>query len=183
MHRTPCPIAVTILALLLAALAGTVASAVETPPTASSPDHPIGEGPPLQIRSCRYAASIEGFGLYTPRESHAYPSGETARIYLEVEGFALRMNQDTLREIRLALDVRFLSPEGERLAAKRDVVTFHRELRSALHDLYFTVTLDTEPLPVGEYLLQFVLRDEIARSSARAELPLAVETAVTSDDG
>lgn len=111
-----------------------------------------------------------GYMDYKEQPDATFEPGDVAWIYLNLEGVSYNVNQDGTKEIWLKLHLTLKSPEGEVLLDE-DLYNEHKnfEEKYNLDELFLRVNINTtEELAEGKYIVEAVLRDEIADKEAPA---------------
>ncbi|MBB4284725.1 hypothetical protein [Roseospira goensis] len=118
-------------------------------------------------------ATAEGFRAYAPRPDGPYTAGEPLHLYVEPIGLEYEF-ADGLYTMGLKADFLVLDTDGTILGGQRDFAhvpfTFHVPSTA----VFMTMSLGTERLPAGDYVIQLTVRDALGGGAATREVPFSV---------
>lgn len=115
-------------------------------------------------------APSRGYGQYTPRPHNAFTRDQPMQVYLEPAGFD-HAREGSVYRVSLACDYAILDAKGKVLTSDRTVKDVEIASRQANSELAIDLTLPLLDLPKGDYTLEIVVRDLLAKDSARLRLP------------
>jgi hypothetical protein len=115
-----------------------------------------------------------GYGLFSPRPSNRYQSGETIYLYLEPMGYTVKAEKG-LYTFGLTADFNLLDANGVVLGGQREfgkwVTTSHRFNTEFMMHFNF----DFSGLEPGNYTVEVTVNDEFGRRSATVKQPLVIQ--------
>lgn len=117
--------------------------------------------PELGIRqSLLVAEPAAGYGIYNPRPSDQYKSGEPVYVYAEPFGFAYGSPDEGLSAIGFTVDLRVLSETGEVLAEMPALADLNLTSRYQNREFQANLTYTLSGVAPGKYLLETTLHDK-----------------------
>ncbi|HJU34893.1 MAG TPA: hypothetical protein VJ695_07210 [Nitrososphaera sp.] len=136
-----------------------------------------------------------GYGIYREHlPANVFRPGETIVLYLEPVGFGYQPFADTNREgasseepsrilylINMTVDIIISDPRGSELQALEDLpgASFISHRQNTEFPLIVTLT-QSQPFPVGDYVLSYVIHDQVTGQSFQMDRNITVdENAVT----
>jgi hypothetical protein len=114
----------------------------------------------------------QGYGMFNPRENNVYASGEPVLAYVEPRGYRVTSPQPGLFAFGVRVDVSLLSPQGEVLWGKENLLVKDMVSRRFNREFYITLTLNFKGAPAGEYVLLLTLHDQQASTPVQVRLPI-----------
>lgn len=112
----------------------------------------------------------KGYGQYAPRPHNSFTRNQAMQVYLEPAGFNHAKEGQTWR-ISLACDYAIVDSKGKVLTSDRTIKEVEIVSRQASSELAVDLTLPLFDLPKGDYTLEIVVRDLLAKDSAKLRLP------------
>ena len=119
------------------------------------------------------ATAAEGFRAYDPRGDAPVSAGDPLHLYIEPIGLAYEF-VDGVYTMGLEADFLLMDTGGAILGGQRDFAAVPFAFHAPSTDVYMTMTLGTERLPAGDYLLQITVRDALSGTGVTREVPLSV---------
>ena len=117
--------------------------------------------PELGIRqSLLVAEPAAGYGIYNPRPTNQYKSGEPVYVYAEPYGFAYGSPGEGLSAIGFSVDLRVLSETGEVLAEMPALADLNLTSRHQNREFQANLTYTLSGVAPGKYLLETTLHDK-----------------------
>ncbi|MDN2565684.1 hypothetical protein N1F89_05575 [Aquibium sp. A9E412] len=129
---------------------------------------------PLVFRKVVPVESASGYGLYVEREDSALAPGEPLKVYVEPIGLAYGRNRVGSLEINADLDLAIENPLGTTLFAQEDFLNLSLPVRYRNREVQFTITVELDGAPAGDYVARFTVRDRHSDKRARFALPFSV---------
>lgn len=115
-----------------------------------------------------------GYGQYDKRPHDAYTRNERIQAYIEPAGFD-HAREGELYRIELACDYAILTGDGKKtLTADRTLKEVSVTSRQANTELGVDLVLPYLDLKPGSYILEVVVRDLLAKDSAKVRLPFRI---------
>jgi hypothetical protein len=111
----------------------------------------------------------KGYGQYLPRPHNAFTRNQPMQVYLEPAGFN-HAKEGEIYRISLACDYAILDAKGKVLTADRTLKEIEIASRQANSELAVDLTLPLLDLPKGDYTLEIVVRDLLAKDNAKLRL-------------
>ncbi len=133
------------------------------------------EQAPLTFRRVLWvAARPDGFGVYNPRETNVYASGDQMIIYSEPVGFGWAKTGD-LWQMNMVADLAIKSKEGEVLLTQPGIQKLALASRVRNREFMSTLTLTLNGIPAGEYIADTTLRDQVSGKQGTMSLPFVIK--------
>jgi hypothetical protein len=114
-----------------------------------------------------------GFRAFEPRGDAPLSPGEPFHLYIEPIGLAYEF-VDGVYTMGLEADFVLLDTSGTILGGQRDFADVPFAFHAPSTDVYMTMTLGTERLPAGDYVLQITVRDALAGDAVTREIAFSV---------
>ena len=132
------------------------------------------EAAPLTFRRALWIEEAPGgWGVYTPRSSDTFTSGEKMIAYAEPVGFSWRPSGEQW-VIEWTADMVIKSKDGTELQRVNDFqqlkITSHERNQEVFASFTYTLT----DIPAGEYVVDTVLRDKGSQKTATFSLPFVI---------
>lgn len=130
---------------------------------------------PLTLRNAGFVTEeAGGYGLNTPRDGAVFAPGEPLLVYAEPLGYGWRQNDDSTFTFGLSVDLVLRDPSGTVLGSQDDFqraeITSNRQNR----EFFVTLTLNLTNAPVGDYILEYIVHDQITEKSATMSFPFTI---------
>ncbi|WP_299443566.1 hypothetical protein [uncultured Rhodospira sp.] len=114
-----------------------------------------------------------GFRAFTPREPGPYAAGETLHLYIEPIGLAYEF-EDGVYTLGMTADFLVLDTDGTVLGGQRNFADVPFSFHAPSTRVYMTMSLGTERLPAGDYVIQLTVHDAVAGDTVTREVPFSV---------
>ena len=114
-----------------------------------------------------------GYGLFNPRQSNVFKTGEKLIAYIEPIGHTWQQ-EGSLFKAHIATDFDIKSPDGRVLATQRDFGQFKFSSRGENNEVMLRMTLDITGAPPDKYVWGITLRDQISGKSTTFNLPFEI---------
>ena len=129
---------------------------------------------PLTIRKVLLVESAEGYGIYAPRESSVYKSGESIRIYTEPVGFGYGRTALGGYEVAFDVDFAVTDESGEEVLNEEDFLAFAMPLRYRNREFQLTLAVNLDGAPAGRYTGTFLMKDKHSEKTASFSVPFEI---------
>jgi hypothetical protein len=137
--------------------------------------HVLAAKGPFLLRKVQYITEPpKGFGIYTPRSSNVFPSGERLIVYVEPVGMTWKTEGDSNRAA-MATDFAIRTPDGKILGGQKEFGKFEFNSRDFNQEIHTHLTITLTNAPIGNYVLSATYRDLIGGKSATLELPFTIK--------
>lgn len=114
---------------------------------------------PLTISNVALIDSVEGFGVYAPRDSDKYPSGVPVTSYAEVAGYAVGKNNTGGNEIGLDVDIVLKTAEGKKIWSGKGIMKSRQQIRAFAKEFFLRIDLNLANAPAGRYVATYTVSD------------------------
>jgi hypothetical protein len=114
------------------------------------------------------------YGAYDPRPDNTFPAGEVLLVYAEPVGFGWRKESD-LYFIDQVVDAALLSTDGDVLWEQKEFGRFDFSSRRRFMDYFLNLSLNITGLPKGEFVLRYIVTDQVRDQQATISLPFVHE--------
>lgn len=114
-----------------------------------------------------------GYGQYDRRPHNAYTRNERIQVYIEPAGFD-HAREGELYRVQLVCDYVVLTSDGKTLTADQALKEVDVLSRQANTELGVDLMLPYLDLRPGSYILEVVVRDLLAKDSAKVRLPFRI---------
>lgn len=114
----------------------------------------------------------QGFGMFNSRPDNVFKSGDPVLVYLEPVGYQVTSPQEGVYKFHVGLDVVLLSPQGDILWGKENILEKQVTSRRFNREFYLTASLNFSGIKPGDYMVKFVLHDR--QNAARSEVKLPI---------
>jgi hypothetical protein len=122
------------------------------------------------------AAAPAGYGRYVKRVDNIYRPGEPLIIYMEPVGFkVLRFKEREVYRYKLNADFNLVDAWGRVVGGRRSFGQFGEETHQFPDRFPLTFTISLAGLPPGDYKVETILRDMIAKKSYTVTTPIKIE--------
>ena len=122
------------------------------------------------------AAAPSGYGRYVKRLDNVYQPGEPLIIYMEPVGFMVQHNaQKDLYRYQLTADFNLVDAWGRVVGGRRSFGRFSEESHHFPDRFPLTFTISLAGLPPGNYKVETILRDVLAKKSYTVITPVKIE--------
>ena len=101
-----------------------------------------------------------GYGVYNPRPTNVFKSGEPILIYCEPFGFDYGSPGEGLYSVNLFVDLQVLDASGNQLANAPEATEYNMPSRHKSHEVPVNITYRLDGLQAGNYTLVTTLRDK-----------------------
>lgn len=115
----------------------------------------------------------KGYGLYAPRESATFETGQALHVYAEPVAYGFKAEKEA-QSYALKAAFQLLTPSGQVLAEEEQFAEFKGTTRSRKQELSTQLSFGFEGLPVGSYTLEITMTDEVGDQTALIALPFSV---------
>ena len=130
---------------------------------------------PLTIRRALFIeGEPRGFGLYRERSTKDFKPGEKVVVYAEPVGYGWKDAGNGMFELGFIVDFLIKSKEGEVLAGKENFMRIATESHTRNMEFMVVLTLNMSSAPVGDYVVEYKLRDIASDKSATFEMPFKI---------
>jgi hypothetical protein len=130
---------------------------------------------PLTVRRALFVTEEpSGFGIYTPRPSGPFKSGERMIVYAEPVAFEWK-NVDGQYEFGFKIDLIVKSADGKIIAEQNNFGNLSFKSRAQNRELFIHLDVDLNGAPPGDYLLDFKLHDAETDKTGMVELPFTLQ--------
>ena len=134
----------------------------------------LSEKAPLTVHRALWVAEPPtGFGGYIPRQNNVFASGVKMIIYAEPVGLGWRKNGE-FWETEAAIDVLVKGKDGTVLQRAPDFTNLRTSSRVRNREMMAQLTYSFTGIPVGEYVVESIMRDKVSGKTASFSLPLVV---------
>lgn len=134
----------------------------------------LSEKAPLTVHRALWVAERPtGFGAYIPRQNNVFASGVKMIIYAEPVGLGWRKNGE-FWETEAAIDVLVKGKDGAVLQRAPDFTNLRTSSRVRNREMMAQLTYSFTGIPVGEYVVESIMRDKVSGKTASFSLPLVV---------
>ena len=127
----------------------------------------------LQVRNLNIVESVDGFGVYQPRESLEFRPGAPVSLYAEVENLQSESTQEGYRAL-LSTSYEVVDISGQRVDGRQfpDVEDVCKNPRRDFH-MQYGVTLPERIYP-GEYQLRLTITDQLSHKIGQASVSFVI---------
>jgi hypothetical protein len=130
---------------------------------------------PLTFRKALFVSEPPtGFGAYVERPDAVFAPGQPLLVYAEPIGFEWKQ-VDGLFTCDLIIDVALRNPAGKVLFEKREIGRMALKSHARNHEFMMKLDLNLRGLPVGDYVLEGIMRDEVSKKWGTFSLPFTVK--------
>ena len=116
----------------------------------------------------------QGYGIYEPRTSNAYTTGQPILVYLEPLGYRHRRTPDGKYNFGLTCDLVVKLPTGEIVAQQRNFQRIDMTSAKPNMELFLSLTYTLSGVKPGKYILVTVLHDLIDGSTASVDTEVVI---------
>jgi len=127
--------------------------------------------PPLQIEKVELCRRVDGYGIFTPLDSHRFVTGRRnalnggtihdAVLYLELENFIRHQRDDGQYEVKVSWELALYDRAGEVVLWRQPAAVVTDVSRNRRRDFFLAQTIDLPPnLQGGGYLLEVRVVDQ-----------------------
>jgi hypothetical protein len=112
-----------------------------------------------------------GYGVYDVRQSNVFKPGETLLLYVEPAGMTYSPSTTTdgteqLYNSKMTAEITISDSQGTVLAEIPNIPAGNIMSHHQNKEVFLLLTLDQEsPFPTGDYLIKYVVRDDISGDS------------------
>ena len=127
----------------------------------------------LQVRNLTFVDSVEGFGVYEPREKTEFRPGDQVTLYTEVDNFRSESTKEGYRTV-LGTSYEVVDDRGQRVDSAQfpDVEDVCRNHRHDFH-MQYGVALPTR-IYAGEYQIKITITDHLSHKISQASVPFTI---------
>ncbi len=115
-----------------------------------------------------------GFGIYNPRASEVYKTGEKIIIYAEPFGFAYGSPGEGLYSMGFHVDLKVISETGDLLGDIPNLTELDLVSRYPNREFQANLTYTLDGIAPGKYVLQTTLRDKNSERSGSFETKIEI---------
>ena len=115
-----------------------------------------------------------GYGVYNPRPTNVFKSGEPILIYCEPFGFDYGSPGEGLYSVNLFVDLQVLDASGNQLALAEGATEFNMTSRHQNREVQANITYNLDGIPVGRYTLITTLRDKNSLKSGSFQTAIEI---------
>jgi hypothetical protein len=135
----------------------------------------VWKGTPLTFRKALFVTEPPtGFGAYVERPDAVFAPGQPLLVYAEPVGFEWKA-VDGRFTCDLIIDVALRDPAGKVLFEKREIGRMALVSHARNHEFMMKLDLNLRGLPVGDYVLDGIMRDEVSKKWGSFSLPFSVK--------
>ncbi len=128
----------------------------------------------IEIWKILFAEEVTTFGLYEEEPSSSFKKDSRTVVYLEIDNFK-RVETNGTYSVDVALDFALLDSSGKPLINEKNMINFSNDnFKSKINDLYFTVDLNLQGVPAGEYTVVSTVKGNNAKSYDEKTLDLKI---------
>ncbi|MCA9230966.1 MAG: hypothetical protein KDA57_09960 [Planctomycetales bacterium] len=127
----------------------------------------------LHVRNLTFVDSVDGYGVYQPREETKFRPGDQVSLYTEVENFRSESTKEGYRTY-LTTSYEVLDQNNQRVDGAQfpDVEDLCRNQRRDFH-VQYGVALPTRIYP-GHYKLQLTITDQLSHKIGQMSVPFEI---------
>jgi len=114
------------------------------------------------------------FGEYDKRPDGLFAKGSKLLVYTEVVGYDWIKNGN-IYKIDMVTDVALKNTTGKVLWSQKEFGKFNPAQPLQFKKLYFNLSLSTNSVPAGKYILEFTLIDKLRNQFALISLPFELQ--------
>ena len=115
-----------------------------------------------------------GYGVYNPRPTNVFKSGEPILIYCEPFGFDYGTPGDGLYSVNLIVDLQVLDASGNQLANAPEATEYNMPARHKSHEVPVNITYTLDGLQAGHYTLVTTLRDKNSQKAGSFQTAIEI---------
>jgi hypothetical protein len=112
----------------------------------------------------------ESFGIYVPRKTNIFRSGDDLHVYLEPIGLHWDREGDIYHSLT-TIDYEVQSPDGKILAGQHDFGKMDLHSREQNQEIMYRVNLTLTGAQPGKYVLMLTCHEQATGNSASVKLP------------
>lgn len=120
----------------------------------------------------------DGYGVYEVRQSNVFKPGESLILYVEPIGVAygpVTVGNDQLYNIKMSADITISDRQGNVLAELQDLPLANMLSHHQNKELYLKLSVDQQsPFPPGDYVIRYVVTDDISGESLEITKDVAI---------
>lgn len=125
----------------------------------------------LAFRKALFTAGPAGsFGIYTPRQTNVFKSGEDLQIYLEPVGLHWDKQGDVFHSLT-TVDYDVQSPDGKSLTGQHDFGKMDLHSREENQEIMYRIDLSLTGAQPGKYVLVLTCHEQATGHLASVKLP------------
>jgi hypothetical protein len=134
------------------------------------------EKTPLTVRRAIFVTEPpKSFGIYKPRSSSRFKSGDPIIVYAEPVGFGWKTVEDDQFEFGFNVDLIVKTAAGKLVGEQDNFAKLAMKSRYRNREFMIQLTLDLNNASAGDYLLDYRLHDLGAEKTTTLELPFTIE--------
>jgi hypothetical protein len=134
------------------------------------------EKTPLTVRRAIFVTEPpKSFGIYKPRSSSQFKSGESIIVYAEPVGFGWKTVEDDQFEFGFNVDLTVKTADGKLVGEQDNFAKLAMKSRYRNREFMLQLTLDLNNALPGDYLLDYKLHDLGTEKTTTVELPFTIE--------
>jgi hypothetical protein len=131
---------------------------------------------PLTVRNAVFVTEEpKAFGIYDPRPSARFQSGEKLILYLEPVGYGWKDVGNGQFEFGFRVDLLLKTAAGETVGSQDNFGTFALKSRHRNREFMAHLTLTLTDAPPGDYILSYKLHDLETDKTATVDEPFTLE--------
>jgi hypothetical protein len=132
------------------------------------------ERAPLSFRRGLWVVDkAAGYGIFNPRASSVFDSGETMLVYAEPVGFGWRRDGEIF-QTDIAADVVFRTADGKEIYRKDEFQNLALAGRVRNREFMINFNYTLTGVPKGEYVVETTLRDRVSGKKGNFILPFTI---------
>jgi len=130
---------------------------------------------PLTVRNAGFVTEAPtGYGTQNPREGTRFYPAEPVIIYAELLGYHWREYGNNTVSFSIAIDVVIRDGTGQIVLERENVETVTTTSRHRNREMFTTLTLNMRTAPVGDYSVEYALRDLVGGQRVSVALPFSL---------
>jgi len=129
---------------------------------------------PLTVRNVQHVTQATGYGVYVPRDSNVYKSGEKLFLYAEILGYQIGQDPIGNKLISTDLGIKLKDDAGKTLVSVDRGFNFSQAVRVFNKEFFFNVDLNFTGAPPGNYVAEMTVTDRASNKSAVFDVPFQI---------
>lgn len=125
---------------------------------------------PLILNNVQFVMSgNNSFGIYEPRMSDTFKSGENIYLYIEPIGYAMKKSPKGYYEFGFTADYSLVNADGEMLAGQEDFADLHFKSWNFNTEISMTFTYTFSGFEKGKYKIVTTVKDKFSGKKTTVE--------------
>ena len=116
----------------------------------------------------------EGYGIYEPRASSTFKSGDDMILYMEMVGYKY-IQDGKFFKAELKADMQVKDASGKVLGEREDFVTLNMRSRVPVREFFGVITYNFDPIAAGDYVLTTKLKDQFGTNWVSVDNKFTIE--------